>query len=108
VQLLERLDHDHRVLVAAVHSRPIGVIEIRAEAHVSLLFVDAPHQRQGVARALLRAAFPSPSIGRVGVITVNATPNSVGAYQKLGFTATPPEQVKNGIRFVPMELGTQT
>lgn len=59
-------------------------------------------KRQGVAKGLLQAAFPLAVAPEVLTITVNASPNSVAAYQSLGFRATTPEQVENGIRFVPM------
>jgi hypothetical protein len=35
---------------------------------------------------------------------VNASPNSVPAYKKLGFIEEGYEQIKNGIRFAPMAL----
>ena len=37
-------------------------------------------------------------------VTVNASPNAVEIYKKLGFEKKDREQLKNGIRFVPMAL----
>ncbi len=37
-------------------------------------------------------------------LTVNASPNAVLAYERLGFTPAGPEQTVNGIRFIPMAL----
>jgi len=37
-------------------------------------------------------------------VTVNSSPNAIGAYKKLGFNAVGPEQIEHGIRFIPMRL----
>lgn len=50
------LDHDTNVLIAARHGKPVGfaVMSFGEErAHLALLAVRPPHQRQGVARRML-------------------------------------------------------
>jgi predicted GNAT family N-acyltransferase len=84
----------------------VGAIEVRDYNHISLLFVHMAHQRQGIARELLRRALAiccryRPSLRQVDV---NSSPNAVVAYARLGFRQRGPEQIKNGIRFVPMVL----
>lgn len=37
-------------------------------------------------------------------VTVHATPNSLGAYERLGFGARGPAETVRGIRFTPMVL----
>jgi ribosomal protein S18 acetylase RimI-like enzyme len=101
-----RSDSSHLVLLATVAGRMVGVIELRDYEHVSLLFVDTALQRQGIARELLSEALAicfrhKPHLREVDV---NSSPNAVSAYQRLGFRRQGPEQVKNGIRFVPMVL----
>lgn len=82
-----------------------GVIEMRKDGHICLLFVSQEHQRQGIAKALLQHSLEwlkRLDLDRP-VITVNSSPYAVEIYKKLGFNETGPEQVKNGIRFTPME-----
>jgi ribosomal protein S18 acetylase RimI-like enzyme len=104
--LLERLQKDHLVLLATAQRKIIGIIEVRGNSHISLLFVDKQFQRRGVARELLRRTLricvkEKPDLSK---ISVNASPNSVRIYQRLGFRPAGSEQVKRGIRFTPMTL----
>lgn len=108
--LLKRSEAGHFVLVAAVQGQLAGVIEIRHHEHISLLFVDRQFLRRGIAKALLLQALDvsrqhNPDLEQV---TVNSSPYAVPIYEKLGFEQTGPEQVKNGIRFVPMALGGES
>jgi GNAT superfamily N-acetyltransferase len=105
---LERRLRENLALLVAVDAAEaiVGVVGFRDDRHISLLFVEGEDQRRGIGGRLIAAAVEAckeadPSIT---AITVNASPNSVGAYEKYGFDATGPEQEKNGIRFVPMSL----
>jgi GNAT superfamily N-acetyltransferase len=84
----------------------VGVAEVRDFSHISLLFVQGVKQRQGIGRALVSRAVQLCRDRNPGgtTITVNASPNSVGAYERYGFVSTGLEQERNGIRFVPMAL----
>ena len=102
--LLERINQEHFVLVAARAGDLIGMIEMRQNNHVALLFVAKRAQGQGIARDLLHHALAEarsqmPELARV---TVNSSRYGVSAYQKLGFRQTGPERVVNGIVFIPM------
>ncbi len=105
--LAQRLLSDYNGFVAFDdQGQLIGVIECRHSSHISLLFVDAQHQRMGIGKALVERALatckqqdPTPDS-----LTVNASPNAVAAYLSFGFVATGPEQELNGIKFVPMQL----
>ena len=102
--LVDRSRSKHFVLVAMAGERPVGVIELRANDHVSLLFVGARFQRKGIARELLMRALlvarpAKPSLDRV---TVNSSRFGVPAYERLGFRQTGPERAVNGIVFIPM------
>jgi len=90
------LAHDEGVLV--------GAIEVRDGDHVSLLFVSSKYQRRGIARHLYASALNRMVVTRPGLgeVTVNASPNAVLAYGRLGFRVVQHEQVVNGIRFVSM------
>lgn len=84
----------------------VGVIEVAGGNHVALFFVSVDCQGRGVGKELMRRAVER--CGRDGsgpaVLTVNASPGSLGAYERVGFVATACEQVRDGIRFVPMAL----
>ena len=93
-------------LLAESGQRIIGVIEMRKDSHIALLFVEKSFQRRGIARELLRKSIEicgkrNPDIQR---ITVNSSPNAFAAYERIGFEGIEEEQLKNGIRFIPMEL----
>ncbi len=103
----QRLRENHLAFVAEdEYGTLVGMVEVRDHRHLSLLFVETAHQRNGIGRGLIASAIEACRAARPGLtgLTVNASPNSVGAYQKTGFVAVEPEQEKNGIRFVPMVL----
>lgn len=99
--LLGRLAKGHEVFVARTDGRLVGLIEIRAHNHISLLFVHREFQRRGIAKRLLTFALAGAAVPSV---SVHASPNALSAYAKLGFEAAGEAQVKNGIRFFPMVL----
>ncbi len=104
--LKARTAEDHFVRVATVHGALAGMIEIRENNHVALLFVDKVHQHHGIAKGLLHAALADaraadPDLERV---TVNSSRYGVPAYEKLGFRQTGPERAVNGIAFIPMAM----
>jgi predicted GNAT family N-acyltransferase len=84
----------------------IGVVEVRENSHIALLFVEGSHQKNGTGKGLLKMAIETCQTRNPGTrrITVNSSPNAVTAYQNMGFNATKQEQAVNGIRFIPMEL----
>ena len=102
--LAERRAAGNVIWVAASGSATAGVIEMRENRHIALLFVDAACQRQGIAGELIRRAVAECRERAPGLdtITVNASPNAVAAYRKLGFKPGEGEQTVNGIRFIPM------
>ena len=105
-EMIRRSSADHFVLVATEQWKIIGVIEIRNNRHVSLLFVASDFHRQGIARQLWDRAFQKSrdTDPAVREFTVNSSPYAVPIYEKLGFRRTSPEQIHNGLRFVPMTL----
>lgn len=82
----------------------VGLISLRNETHISLLFVDAAYHKKGIGRALI------DYVGRYVLLeegyhklTVNAAPYAVGFYHKLGFYDIGQEMTNDGIRYTPME-----
>ena len=101
-----RIKSDHFVLLAEEDGRVDGMIEIRRHRHVSLLFVEPEWQGMGLGKELLRRALEicrsaEPDLRE---ITVNSSPNAVGAYGRMGFETTGREQTINGVRSTPMRL----
>ena len=102
--ILARMAQDHFVRVAVADGVPVGMVEIRQNNHVALLFVDREYQKHGVATHLLELALAdaraaNPDLARV---TVNSSRFGVPAYERLGFRQTGPERTVNGIVFIPM------
>ena len=93
-------------IVALQNQKPIGYIELRDQNHVSLLFVAKEFQRKGVGKELIRQSIDLCLQKMPGLqkITANASPKSVPAYKKMGFISEGREQIKNGVRSVPMAL----
>ncbi len=105
-KLIERLRANSFFLVAEIGTAMVGVIAVRDWSHVSILFIRGDHQGKGIARllfaeALKRCQAAKPDLEK---ITVNSSPNAVGAYRRMGFIQTSEEQLTNGIRYVPMVL----
>lgn len=94
----------HFTLVAAAGGALLGMIEVRENRHVSMLFVDPGAMGGGVGAALYREAErrmlrARPDLER---ITVHASRYAVPVYERFGFHATGAEQESNGVRFIPM------
>ncbi len=87
-------------------SRLIGVVAMRSGFHISLLFVDRPYQRRGVARKLVRCAVASclEQNPELRYVTVNASPNGLPAYLAMGFEPLEKETKKDGMRYTLMRL----
>ncbi len=94
------------ILIATAGDEIVGMIEMRDNNTVSLLFVEKSFQGQGIAGNLLQTAVgiclqrePKPT-----EIFVHASPFSVPVYAKLGFIATDNMQEANGIKYLPMKM----
>ena len=83
---------------------PKGVITLRNNNHISLLFVDGEYRKRGVGKRLLEylCEYCREYQGQ-RVITVNSSPYAIGFYRKYGFVDTDREQMSDGITFTPME-----
>jgi GNAT superfamily N-acetyltransferase len=104
--LLSRSQANHFALVAAELNQIVGMIEVKDNDHVSMLFVDKAFQGRGIARELWRHALGICRSNQPGLkqVTVNSSPFAVPIYEKLGFRPQGGKQVKNGIEFYPMAI----
>lgn len=94
----------YQVFGAFVEDTLIGIISLRNETHISLLFVDADYHMKGVGKKLIEYVV-NYVCNEEGYrkVTVNAAPYAVGFYHKVGFYDTDTEQTNDGIRYTPME-----
>lgn len=98
-QLAKRLRGESRGWLATGDAgTAVGFLEA-IDRHICMLFVRPGYQRGGIGRQLLAAALAE--LGE-GPLTVNASPNAVPAYERLGFVPLGPEREENGIVYVPM------
>lgn len=95
----------YQMFVALDHNQIIGMITLRDDSHISLLFVDEKYHRQGIGRALIEY-LREYLLSEAGVsrVTVNAAPYGVAFYHKLGFRDLRPEEESDGIKYTPMEF----
>ena len=104
--LEDRFRSGNPILLAECGARTVGVIEMRDDCHVALLFVENAYQRQGIAKELVRRAIAvcRQRNRELKKVTVNSSPNAFDAYRRIGFTGAREEKTVNGICFIPMEL----
>ncbi|MCM1266860.1 MAG: GNAT family N-acetyltransferase [Bacteroidales bacterium] len=95
----------YHLFVAREDGKLIGMITLRSDSHISLLFVDEKYHRRGIGRALVQCVkSDSVSAAHASRITVNASPYGVEFYHKLGFRDIRPQEQRDGIIYTPMEL----
>jgi predicted GNAT family N-acyltransferase len=104
--MAERLESNHIILQATFQGELMGVIEIRDNNHLSMLFVKTNKQRHGIGRNLLSFAIKTINENNPNqkTLMVHSSPNSVTAYEKMGFESLGEEQTVNGIRFTTMQM----
>ena len=103
-----RLYHGYVVdlmFVALDRKQIVGILTLRNNSHISLLFVDEKYHRRGIGRALIEY-LREYLLSEAGIskVTVNAAPYGVAFYHKLGFQDLRPEEERDGIRYTPMEF----
>jgi len=87
-----------------IDTKIVGVITSRPPCHIALLFVDKEYHRKGIARSLYKKVLDYyKETSDHTEMTVHSSPYAVEAYHRLGFINTDTEQLKNGIRFIPMK-----
>lgn len=95
----------YQVMAAYDGAKIVGIISLRNENHISLLFVDKNYHKRGIGRALVLALaeYACAEMGQ-NRLTVNASPYGVEFYHRLGFKDTASQRQQNGIIITPMEL----
>ncbi len=98
------LDGKYPAYGAFIGDRLAGMLGIRNENHISLLFVKDEYHNLGIGRALLQYAFRQAKVFGIEDFTVNAAPYATGFYHKIGFEDSSREVTTDGIRFTPMRI----
>jgi ribosomal protein S18 acetylase RimI-like enzyme len=95
----------YQLFVACEGKRVVGMITLRDETHISLLFVDEMYHKRGIGRRLLEyvSSYVKTEEGH-GSLTVNSAPYAIGFYHRLGFVDTGELQMNDGIYYTPMEM----
>ena len=81
----------------------VGMLAMRDNSHISLLFVMGDFHRQGIGRMLFAQAKKYAALHLKRKITVNASPYGLPFYRAIGFKETDMESVIDGVRSTPME-----
>lgn len=93
------------LFVATDRDKIIGLISLRSNNHISLLFVDEKYHRRGVGKALVKYLQTYMlSYTKQEKLTVNAAPYGIPFYHKLGFRDTGVQTKTDGIIYTPMEF----
>ena len=94
----------YQMIGAYDQGKMVGMITLRNEMHISLLFVDKDYHRHGIGRTLINymASYVRDELCKCR-ITVNAAPYGVAFYHRIGFKDLGPERQQDLIIFTPME-----
>jgi GNAT superfamily N-acetyltransferase len=95
-------DHTDAVTTCKIDGVIAGVLSVRDGNHISLLFVDEQHHGKGIARRMILDFIARNKPLGIHELTVNASPFSVGIYERLGFARESALLELHGIRFVRM------
>lgn len=94
----------YHMYVATHRGKIVGMVSLRDENHVSLLFVAKEYHRKGIGRRLIDTigAFSKEEYGKKE-ITVNAAPYGFEFYKKIGFYSISPLTCNGGIKYISMK-----
>jgi len=87
--------------------RMVGMLLLKGDSHISLLFVKREFQGSGVGTELLKVCKDYCKERGISELTVNAAPTGLPFYLAQGFLALEGEKFEGGMRFTPMKLYIQ-
>ena len=92
------------VIGAYSQGKLVGVIALRNDNHISLLFVDGDYHNNGIGSRLFYSAADYARLKlKQEILTVNSSPYAVGFYHSLGFKDRSGAVTQDGIIYTPME-----
>lgn len=96
---------EHHGWVACWDDTPLGFVTLSGDGHLSLPYVGADHQRQGLGNLLLTTALASAPMLGINMVTTEASAFSYGLFLRHGFTLTGMECVdRGGVSFTRCRL----
>lgn len=106
LSLKRRLEKNYFSMVAECEGRILGMIEIKGENHISMLYVDKDFHHNGIASNLVKKALEeiSENNRNPNDITVNSSRYAVPFYESLGFIQYEDEKSVYGVIHTPMLL----
>jgi GNAT superfamily N-acetyltransferase len=81
----------------------VGVIEVRDQDHVSMLFVKTSQMGRGIATTLMARAEREARAAGKSAMRVHSSLNAESFYRMMGFAPTGETQKVHGFAFVPMK-----
>lgn len=99
--------NNHFLITAKIEAKLVGIIEIRDYNHICLFFVDAKYHKIGIGKKLFHESLYICNNKGIRELDVNSSFYAVPIYEKFGFKQIAPEQLKNGIRFIPLKISLQ-
>lgn len=102
----KQLNRNMQIYVTKDKNKIVGMIAIRNNSHIALLFVDKKYHRKGIATELLNKSisYCMQNNKNLRHITVNSSPYGIEFYHATGFEDTDVKQEMDGIIFTPMKL----
>lgn len=95
----------YQMMGAYVKGKLVGMISLRNQTHISLLFVDGRFHKRGIGRALIsRLSDYVREEEGLSRMTVFSSPYGVDFYHRLGFRDLGPQKQQDGIIYTPMVL----
>ena len=101
---IEFLQGRYPVICAYKDRKVIGVLSMRNDSHISLLFVRREFQRKGIGTKLLEKCKDYCMSKGIEAVTVNAIATGVPFYVANGFEAVEAARVEHGLGYTPMIL----
>ena len=96
-----RMNEGHIVLVYEEKNVIRGMIELKDENHLAMLFIHPEYQKQGLGKILLDAI---KLYVQSDILTVRASLNAVQFYEKYGFFKTGSVSEFSGLKYQSMAL----
>jgi len=95
---------DEYIITAKDGQKIVGVIAIKENKHISLLYVEKKYHCRGIAGKMLGAALEKcrKKDPKLAEITVNSSLYGVYICQQLGFQLTSNEQEEKGVKYFSM------
>ena len=100
----KRSESGYFSMVAKSQDKLAGMIEVKGNRHISMLYVDRAFHRKGVAKELIRIALEKVFSNNINHddITVNSSRYAVPFYERLGFLQFEEEKSIYSVIHIPM------